>query len=68
MVVSSRDANDVVLVADELLMRQQADINLFVITECHLVDMSHPEEGVMMVIKFRRKIMRRLLNIKKVTL
>ena len=68
MVVSSRDANDVVLVADELLMRQQSDMSLYVITEYHLVNMTYPEEGVMMVIKFRRKIMRRLWNIKKVTL
>ena len=37
MVVGSRDANDVVLVADELLMRQQTDMNLYVITEYQLI-------------------------------
>ena len=62
MVVGSRDANDVVLVADELLMRQQTDMNLFVITEYQLIEMSHPEEGVMMVIKFRRKIMSEMMT------
>ena len=62
MVVGSRDANDVVLVADELLMRQQTDMNLFVIIEYHLVNMTYPEEGVMMVIKFRRKIMSEMMT------
>ena len=56
MVVGSRDAKKVFLVADELLMWQQTDINLYVITEYQLNEMRGPMKGVMMVIKFRRKI------------
>merc|ERR1711873_282 len=37
-------------------MRQQSNMNLYVITDYQLVDMTYPGEGVMMVIKFRRKI------------
>ena len=46
MVLGSTDANSVVLVAEKLLMVQQADMNLFVITEYGLVNMSHPQKGV----------------------
>ena len=62
MVLGSRDANNVILLADELLIRQQTNMNLFVITECHLVNMSDPEEGVMMEIKFKRKIMSEMMT------
>ena len=56
MAVGSSDENNVVLVADELLRQQQPNMNLFIITESHLIQMSNPKEGVMMVIKFKRKI------------
>ena len=62
MVVGSSDANKVVLVADELLMRQEQNMNLFVIKDYQLVNMSYPEDGVMMVIKFRRKIMSEMMT------
>ena len=62
MVLGSTDANNVALVAYELLMRQRTDMNLFVITECHLVNMGHPEEGVMMEIKLKRKIMSEMMT------
>ena len=62
MVLGSTDANSVILIADKILMRQQSDMNLYVITEYHLVNMTYPEEGVMMVIKFRRKIMSEMMT------
>ena len=62
MVVGSRDAKKVFLVADELLMWQQTDINLYVITEYQLNEMRGPMKGVMMVIKFRRKIMSEMMT------
>ena len=62
MVFGSTDSNCVVLVPEKLLLQQQTDMNLFVITEYHLVNMSHPEEGVMMVIKLKRKIMSEMMT------
>ena len=47
MVVGSSDANKVVLVADELLMRQEQNMNVFVIKDDQLDNTSNPEEGVM---------------------
>ena len=62
MVLGRTDANNVVLLPDRLLMQQQVDMNLFVITEYDMVNMSHHEEGIMMVIKFRRKIMSEMMT------
>ena len=56
MVFGSADANKVELLAEELLMRQHLDMNLFTITEYHLVNMGFPEKGAKMEVKFRRKI------------
>ena len=56
MVVEKAITNKVVLVAGTLLMEQEADMNLFTITEYHLVNTSHPKKGVSMEIKFKRKI------------
>ena len=56
MVLGSTDANSVVLVAEKLLMVQQADMNLFVITEHRLLNMTHPQKGVKMEVKLKRKI------------
>ena len=62
MIFGSAIANNVVLVAEDLIMQQQIDMNLFLITEYHLVDMSYPEKGVMMAIKFKRKIMSEMMT------
>ena len=56
MVLGSTDANSVVLVAEELEMVQPADMNLFVVTERRIANMSHPKKGVKMEMKFKRKI------------
>ena len=56
MVFRSADANKVELLAEELLMRQHLDMNLFTITEYHLVNMGFPEKGAKMEVKFKRKI------------
>ena len=56
MVLGSTDANRVVLVADELLMVQQTNLNLFVMTEHRLLNMNHPQKGVNMEVKLKRKI------------
>ena len=56
MVLDSTDANSVVLVAEALEMVQPADMNLFVVTERRIANMSHPKKGVKMEIKFKRKI------------
>ena len=56
MVFGSADANKVELLAEELLMRQHLDMNLFTITEYHLVNMGFPEKGAKMEVKFKRKI------------
>ena len=62
MVLGSTDANSLVLVAEKLVMVQQADMNLFVITEHRLVNMSHPKKGVKMEIKLKRKIMSEMMT------
>ena len=62
MVLDTTDQNSVLLVAQELLMIQPADMNLFFITESYLLDMSHPQKGVKMVMKFRRKIMSEMMT------
>ena len=55
MVLDTTEENSVVLIARELQMIQAADMNLFFITEHCLVKMSHPQKGVKMEIKFKRK-------------
>ena len=62
MVLGSTDANSVVLVAEELLMVQEADMNLFVITGHRLVNMTHPQKGVKMEVKLKRKIMSEMMT------
>ena len=62
MVLSSTDANSVTLIADNLLMQQHSDMNLFVITEYQIINMTYPEGGVIMVIKFKRKIMSEMMT------
>ena len=62
MVLDTTDANSVVLVAQELSMVQQADMNLFYITEHRLVNMSNPQKGVKMELKMRRKIMSEMMT------
>ena len=62
MVLDTADANSVALVAQELQMVQPADMNLFVITEHHLLNMTHPLRGVKMVMKFKRKIMSEMMT------
>ena len=62
MVLGSSDAKKVILVADKILMLQQTDMKLFVITECQLIEMNDPDEGVKMVIKFKRKIMSEMMT------
>ena len=58
MVLGSSDANRVELLAGDMVMEQEEDLNLFYITEHNLVNTSHPRKGVSMEIKFKRKIMR----------
>ena len=43
-------------------MVQPADMNLFVITDHHLLNMTHPLRGVKMVMKFKRKIMSEMMT------
>ena len=62
MVLDSTDENSVVLVAQELWMIQAADMNLFVITEHCLVNMTHPKKGVKMEMKLKRKIMSEMMT------
>merc|ERR1711873_6958 len=45
-----------------MVMEQEEDLNLFYITEHHLVNTSHPRKGVSMVIKFKRKIMSEMMT------
>ena len=56
MVLGKADGNRVTLIAGKLFMEQEADMNLFYITEHRLVNTSHPKRGVSMEIKFKRKI------------
>ena len=62
MVLGSSDKNRVTLVAKDILMQQHAEMNLFDITKYNLVNMTYPEKGVKMVIKFRRKIMSEMMT------
>ena len=62
MVLGSSDASRVTLVANNILMQQQAEMNLFDITKYQMVNMTYPEKGVKMVIKFRRKIMSEMMT------
>ena len=56
MVLGKGDASRVALVAGDLIMEQEADMNLFHIKEHHLVNAIHTRKGVTMEIKFKRKI------------
>ena len=56
MVLGKGDASRVALVAGDLIMEQEADMNLFHIKEHHLVNTIHSRKGVTMEIKFKRKI------------
>ena len=62
MVLDSTDEDSVLLVAEELSMVQQDDMNLFYITEHRLVNMSYPQKGVKMELKMRRKIMSEMMT------
>ena len=62
MVLGKSDTKRVSLVAGELLMEQEADMNLFYITEHRLVNKSYPKKGVNMEIKFKRKIMSEMMT------
>ena len=62
MVLGSSDANRVQLLAGDMVMEQEEDLNLFYITEHHLVNTSHPRKGVSMEIKFKRKIMSEMMT------
>ena len=56
MVLGKGDASRVALVAGDLIMEEEADMNLFHIKEHHLVNTIHTRKGVTMEIKFKRKI------------
>ena len=43
-------------------MEQEADMNLYYITEHHLVNTSHPKTGISMEIMFKRKIMSEMMT------
>ena len=62
MVLGSTDANRVLLVAEGLVMEEEADLNLFYITDHQLVNVSHPRKGVTMEIKLKRKIMGEMMT------
>ena len=62
MVLGKADMNKVALVAGDLIMEQDLDMNLFFITDYHLVNTSHPRKGVTMQIKFKRKIMSEVMT------
>ena len=62
MTLGSADANHVELIADELLMRLDLEMNLFTITDYHIVNMTYPLEGVKMEITFKRKIMSEMMT------
>ena len=56
------DADRVLLVAGDLFMEQEANMNLFYITGHHLVNITHPRRGISMEIKFKRKIMSEMMT------
>ena len=60
--MSKADAKRVRLVAGEMLMQQDSNMNLFTITEHQLVNTSLPIQGVSMEIKFKRKIMSEMMT------
>ena len=62
MVLSKADAKRVMLVAGEMLMEQDSNMNLFTITDHQLVNTSLPRKGVSMEIKFKRKIMSEMMT------
>ena len=62
MTLGSADANNINLIADELLMKQDPNMNLFTITDHRLVNMTYPLEGVKMEITFKRKIMSEMMT------
>ena len=64
MVLGSTDANSVVLVAEKLLMVQEADMNLFVITDYTLIytNTTIDDERVSMKIVLKRKIMSEMMT------
>ena len=62
MVLSKADAKRVRLVAGEMLMEQDSNMNLFTITDHQLVNTSLPRKGVSMEIKFKRKIMSEMMT------
>ena len=62
MTLGSADANNIKLIADELLMKQDLNMNLFTIIEYHIVNMTYPLEGVKMEITFKRKIMSEMMT------
>ena len=62
MVLGSTDIHSVELVAGELSLRQQVEMNLFVITEYQLGNMSFPEKGIMMEMRFKRKVISEMMT------
>ena len=62
MVLGKANANRVVLVAGDLLMEQKADMNLFYVTEQHILNKSQPRKGVAMEITLKRKIMSEMMT------
>ena len=62
MVLGNTDANRVQLLAEELIVEQESDMNLFYITGYNLVNTSHPRKGVSMEITFKRKIMSEMMT------
>ena len=60
--MSKADAKRVRLVAGEMLMEQDSNMNLFTITYHQLVNTSLPRKGVSMEIKFKRKIMSEMMT------
>ena len=62
MVLEKADEDRVLLVAGDLFMEQEENMNLFYITEHRLVNISHPRRGISMEIKFKRKIMSEMMT------
>ena len=56
MVLDKTEGNSVLLVGDGFQTVQSADMNLFLITESRLVNMSNSQKGVKMEVKLKRKI------------
>ena len=56
MVLDKTEGNSVLLVGDGFQTVQSADMNLFLITESRLVNMSSSQKGVKMEVKLKRKI------------